>query len=91
MHWALAALVVGLAAAAIEFCYLFKVRPFQADLGIQVSGGLLAIWFVLVVVAFARKASRAWLSLLPLPAALIGPGLLVLLVVGCGLNTASCP
>lgn len=90
-HWVFAALVVGIAAAAVELCYLFHIRPFQADLGIQLGGGLLLGWLILVLVAFERKAHRAWLTLLPAPAALIGPGLLVLLLVGCSWNTASCP
>jgi hypothetical protein len=90
-HWVFAALVVGIAAAAVELCYLFHIRPFQADLGIQVSGGLLLGWFILVLVAFGRKARGAWFTLLPAPVALIGPGLLALLAAGCSLNAASCP
>jgi hypothetical protein len=89
--WVLAALLAGVAAAVVELCYLLQVRPFQADLGIQVSGGLLLVWLVLVLIAFRRKARRAWLTLLPAPAALIGPGLLALMVAGCSLNASSCP
>ena len=85
------AVTVGVGAASVEASYLLQIRPLQADLGIQSAGLLLIVWSGLTIAAFVRKEHRAWLSLLPLPFALIGPGLLGLLVMGCAINTANCP
>jgi hypothetical protein len=85
------AVTAGVGAAAVEACYLTHIRPLQADLGIQLAGSLLVLWAGLAVAAFTRKGPRAWLSLLPLPFALIGPGIFGLLFVGCAVDTGNCP
>ena len=86
-----AAFLSGLAAGAIELAYLRKVEPLQADLGIQLAVLFLALLLVLAVAAFLRREPKAWISLIPLPLALIGPMLLGLLIVGCAVNTGNCP
>lgn len=62
-RWTIAALFVGVAAGAVELCYLFEVRPFQADLGLQVSAILLVGWAGLVAITFARRERNGWWSL----------------------------
>ena len=84
------ALVTGLAAGVVQLAYMFRIRPFQADLGIQVGLVLLLAWAILLLLAFARDGRRAWWALLPLPLAGLGPGMVIALVVGCMLNTANC-
>src|SRR5436190_14415259 len=90
-RWTIPAVIVGLAAGAAECSYLLHIRPLQADLGLQVSGFLFLGWAILVAITFARKERNAWWSLAPAPIALIGPAMLAWLVVGCGINNASCP
>ena len=90
-RWTIPALILGLAAGATECSYLLRVRPLQADLGIQLSTLLLLGWVILAFAAFARKERNAWWSLPPLPIAMIGPVFLVMLVIGCQINDANCP
>ncbi len=84
------AVTVGALAAVAEVSYLMRLRPFQADLGLHLASSLLVLWVGLAIAAIVRKERRAWLALLPLPFALIGPGLLGWLVVGCAINTGNC-
>ena len=84
------ALVTGLAAGAVQLAFLFQIRPFQADLGLQLGGVLLLAWVVLLLLAFAREGRRALWALLSLPLAGVGPEMAVALIVGCMLNTANC-
>jgi len=85
-----AALIAGFLAGAVQVAYLFHVRPFQADLGIQVGGALLAAWLALSLLAFSNSGLKAKWTLLPLPIAMIGPGMLIALVAACTFG-GSCP
>jgi hypothetical protein len=76
-------LVAGACAFVVEWMYLARIAPLQADLGIQVSGGLLALWACLVIAVFARKGWRAWWILAVTSPALIGPASFVALIAGC--------
>ena len=89
-RWTIPAVILGLAAAAAEWSYLLHIRPLQADRGLQISAVLLLGWAVLAAMSFAREERNAWWSLAPAPVALVGPALLVMLVVACGINDASC-
>jgi hypothetical protein len=77
-----AALVVGVAAFVAQCMYLRGIPPLRADAGIQVSGALIGLWFILLIIAF-RDGRRPWWVLLATLPALLGPMLFIGLIASC--------
>jgi len=79
-----AAFFLGIAAALVEFSYLFGwVDAFRADFGIHLSMVLGALWVVTTLIALGRHGLKALWTLIVAPFALVGPAFFFLIIVAC--------
>ena len=78
----IAVVIAGITAFVAQCMYLRGISPLRADTGIQVSGALIVVWFILLIIAFRRGRRPWWVLFATLPA-LVGPILFFGLMASC--------
>jgi hypothetical protein len=88
----LAALAAALVSFIVQHVAIFHIdHDFPRGVKAYVAVALVLLWIVLTGVSVQRYGRQGLWPLLAAPFALFTPLLMMLLVVSCALNSASCP
>jgi uncharacterized membrane protein len=92
-HWtALAAFTSALASFLIQYFSIFYIdHDFPRGVKAYVATVFALLWIIFIAISVRRYGRQGLWPLLAAPFALLTPVLMMLLVVGCAVNTASCP